>query len=529
MTEPTPFGKYLLLERIRWGGMAEIWRACPREGADGIVAIKRLLPRLAADPELLAMFINEARIAVQLAHPNIAQVFDLGRVGDDFYIAMEYVAGTDLRLVFQRSAGGGAIMPIPLAAFVVAQLCDALDYAHRKTDAAGVPLQLVHRDVSPDNCLVTFDGGVKLIDFGVAKITTPAPQTQAGVLKGKFSYMSPEQILGQPLDRRADVFGLAVVLYEMVVGRRLFTAGTELATLQAICYSDVTPPTGINPHVPLTLEGIVLKGLSRDRDQRFQWASEMGAALRAFLSTLSVQPNAAQLKKYMSVTFADELKLERGRREAWARAQVAEHGPVVLGVALEDDGIEEAPTLQQPLESQPRSLPELPEMVVPDLLFGPTEELPPPMPAPRLVQDAPAMMERAFAELAAAPEAATEPPRPAGAPRAPTNGRIQRRWRRWPVCNSVNGRWWKTGTTPVALSGTVYWLSQGGAMLRTQEQVPANVLVELTVPMGWLKKVAVRGVVRWWHRTGDEREIGIEFEQTRPELLKVARPQEERD
>ncbi|MGC4122812.1 MAG: protein kinase [Myxococcales bacterium] len=320
---PTRYGKYLLLEKLNGGGMSEIWRAASSGATHANLAIKRMLPNMATDTEIVAMFINEARIAAQLAHPNIAQIFDLGRIGDDFFIAMEYVGGADLRTVLTRSAELGSPMPIPLVVFVAAQVCDALDYAHRKTGVSGEPLGLVHRDISPENCLVTFDGTVKLIDFGIAKVTRQASKTKAGVLKGKLGYMSPEQVTGQAVDRRSDLFSLATVLYELVTGRQLFKAENEYMTVHALCRGRIAAPSEANPAVPAELDRIVLKALSRDRVQRYQWASELAADLRSFLGTLRPEPGPALLRKFMSVAFAPELAVERARRTAWARAHAA--------------------------------------------------------------------------------------------------------------------------------------------------------------------------------------------------------------
>ncbi|HEY3452315.1 MAG TPA: serine/threonine-protein kinase [Myxococcales bacterium] len=422
--KPEPFGQYLLLEPIKAGGMSEIWRARPDNGS-AVVAIKRVLPQYAKDPDILGMFLDEARVAVQLSHPNIARVFDLGRVGDDLFLAMEYVPGSDLRAIFKRAAERGSLMPIPLAVFVISKICDALDHAHRCSNAHGVALQIVHRDVAPDNCLVTFDGEVKLIDFGVAKASTQSNKTKVGVLKGKLSYMSPEQVAGLTVDRRSDLFSLGIVLYEMVTGRRLFWRESPLAILEAVRGAPVEPPSKVNPKVPPLLERIILKALQKHREVRYEWASEMGTALRECLADLPLPPNAAHLRKYMSLMFVDELKAERARRTEWAQDH---HVPAPappplpnLGEALEgrpEDEAESAklPTLMEkprpkkPLppppretglfepdldaidaiedadiefEDRPTLLPsQLPDMSVPDQLLDPVEELPPPMPSP---------------------------------------------------------------------------------------------------------------------------------------------------
>jgi len=248
-----PFGRYLLIERLRKGGMAEVYRAV-RKGGDGkVVAIKRLLPQLATDPELVSMFLNEARLVAVLRHRHIAQVLDLGRIDEDYFIALEYVAGQDLRSLFARGQQG-APLPPPLLALVAAQVCDALDFAHRKLDAAGAPMGIVHRDVSPENVLVSYEGEAKLIDFGVAKVADAAVKTQTGVLKGKFCYMSPEQVLAVALDRRSDLFSTGVVLWELATGQRLFLKDSDFATLKAVAHERVVPPGDLNPELPPALE-----------------------------------------------------------------------------------------------------------------------------------------------------------------------------------------------------------------------------------------------------------------------------------
>src|SRR5207248_2792303 len=218
MQRPVKFGKYLLLERIAVGGMAEVYAAKSFgvEGFERILAIKKILPTMGEDPELVSMFVDEARIAVQLSHPSIVQVLELGKHDETLYIAMEYISGRDLRQLLDRFRRRGHPMPIPYACAIAARVCDALDYAHRKRDASGNPLGIVHRDVSPQNVLVSFDGAVKLIDFGIAKAERRLQKTQSGILKGKVSDMTPEQVRGGPVDHRSDVFAAGVLLWELI-------------------------------------------------------------------------------------------------------------------------------------------------------------------------------------------------------------------------------------------------------------------------------------------------------------------------
>ncbi|MGC4119372.1 MAG: serine/threonine-protein kinase [Myxococcales bacterium] len=329
MSKAVPFGRYLLLNPIKDGGMSGIWRARP-QGEASVVAVKRVLPAFAEDPEMLALFLDEARVSVQLTHPNIARVFDLGRVGEALYLAMEYVPGVDLRTLFRHEASRKARMPLPLAVFVLAKIADALDYAHRRTDAKGRPLRIVHRDVAPDNCLVTFDGEVKLIDFGVAKAESQSQKTEAGALKGKLSYMSPEQVIGKDLDRRSDVFSLGIVLWEMATGERLFFRENQLEILRLVRTAQVPPPSELNPEVPPELDAVILKALSREREGRFAWASELAARLRACLSAMESPPAAAHLRKYLSLAFPKELAAERQRRTEWQRYERETAAPTMM-------------------------------------------------------------------------------------------------------------------------------------------------------------------------------------------------------
>ena len=250
--QPIPFGKYLLLDRVNIGGMAEVWRA-KTFGAGGferIVAIKRILPNIAEDEEFITMFIDEAKITVQLNHANIAQIYELANLSNSYFIAMEYVSGKDMRAVFDRCRKRGEPAPIPLTCYSIAQCCEGLDYAHRAKDKGGKDMSIVHRDVSPQNALISYDGEVKVIDFGIAKAAGKATKTQAGILKGKFGYMSPEQIRGLPLDGRSDIFAMGVCLYEMLTGERLFVGDSDFSVLEKVRKVEVLPPSHFNRKIP---------------------------------------------------------------------------------------------------------------------------------------------------------------------------------------------------------------------------------------------------------------------------------------
>jgi serine/threonine protein kinase len=318
--QPVPFGKYLLLDRINIGGMAEVWRGKTFgvSGFEKLVAIKRILPNIAEDEEFIAMFLDEAKISVQLAHANIAQIYDMDKVNNSYFIAMEYIPGKDMRAIFERCRKKGEPAPIPLSCYVISKVCEGLDYAHRKKDQIGRDMNIVHRDVSPQNVLISYEGEVKVIDFGIAKAAGKATKTQAGILKGKFGYMSPEQIRGLPLDRRSDVFAIGVCLYEMLTGERLFVGDSDFSVLEKVRKAEVTPPSTYNRRIPEQLEKIVLKTLARDLEARYQYASELADDLQRFLITSDSIFSRKDLMQYMKSTFAEEVEREKMRLQEYA-------------------------------------------------------------------------------------------------------------------------------------------------------------------------------------------------------------------
>ena len=310
MKKPIPFGKYYLLERINVGGMAEVFRAKAYgvEGFERLLAVKRILPNIAEDQEFITMFIDEAKIAVQLNHANIAQIFDLGVYDGVYFIAMEHVFGRDLRAIFERCRTAGDPMAVAQACFVVMKMCEALDYAHNKRDASGREMHLVHRDVSPQNVLVSFEGEIKLCDFGIAKAAGKVGKTQAGILKGKFGYMSPEQVRGLPIDRRSDIFSTGIVLYELLTNERLFTGESDFSTLEKVRNAEILPPSTYNRKIPEELERIVLKALAKDVDDRYQNAIDLHDELQAFVYTAGEFYSRKDVAAYMKRAFAREIE-----------------------------------------------------------------------------------------------------------------------------------------------------------------------------------------------------------------------------
>jgi serine/threonine protein kinase len=323
MGEAIHFGPFLLVDRLAVGGMAEVFAAV-RRGDGRFFAVKRILPTLAEDAELVRMFLDEARLLAHLEHPGIVAVHELGRQDAGYYIAMDYVPGRDLRALADRARARGERLPVSLAAHVIWRVADALDHAHRRRDARGGALRVVHRDVSPANVLVGFDGGVRIIDFGIAqaalgKGSAPAPARGGAVLRGKFGYMSPEMVRGLPVDRRSDVFALGIVLHELLTGERLFTGPTELAVMERVRAAQVEPPSARNPAVSGALDGVVLRALAREPEARFAWASELRDALLPFMHG-APPDDPGPLARLVARTFPDELREEQERLARLRRA-----------------------------------------------------------------------------------------------------------------------------------------------------------------------------------------------------------------
>ena len=270
-------GRYEVAGRLATGGMAEILlgRLVGPSGFERPLVIKRILPHLAEQQSFVSMFLDEARLAAQIRHPNVVSVSELGQEGDDLYLVMEYLEGENAAGLIRRSMVTGKNTDFALCAYIVAEACAGLHAAHELTDPDGNPLRLVHRDVSPQNIFVTYGGAVKVLDFGIAKAADRITQTEAGQLKGKFDYMSPEQCRGRALDRRSDVFALGIVLYELTTRKRLFKRSNKLAMLEAVCRDPIYPPSKLIKGYPAALERVLMKALKRDPDARYATAAEM--------------------------------------------------------------------------------------------------------------------------------------------------------------------------------------------------------------------------------------------------------------
>jgi len=304
--QPKRVGRYELLAPLAVGGMAEIY--CARveglEGFEKLVVLKRILPELCADDQFIDMFLDEARLAAMLNHPNIAEVYDIGRADDRYFFTMEYVHGENLNRVMRECIARQGVVPLAEAITIVLGACAGLHHAHEKRDYQGRALDIVHRDVTPSNVLVRFDGCVKLVDFGIAKATSQHTHTRVGTVKGKLPYMSPEQVRGRPIDRRSDIFSLGIVLWEMTTGRKLFRSD-DPSIIDQIASRDAPRPSRIRPDYPRDLEEIVMCALSRDRHLRPPTAQALQLALEAFAREHKLEISQVRLASLMTRMFPE--------------------------------------------------------------------------------------------------------------------------------------------------------------------------------------------------------------------------------
>jgi hypothetical protein len=322
------FGRYLLLRRIGRGGMAEIFRAF-RQGGHGssmLVAVKRILPSLGLEARFVDMFINEAKLASLLDHANIVRILEFGCVDGRLYHALEYVHGVTVLDVIRALLAERRPVPVPLACLIFTEALYGLDRAHRQTDPQGRPLELIHRDLTPSNLLVSFEGDVKVADFGIAKATQYSVHTQSGYIKGKFRYMSPEQAQGRELDQRSDLFSLGVCFAELLTLRPMFAADGDLATLRKVRAADFTRPRELNPDIPPALEDCLLRALSREREGRHASAAEWLEELERVVFALGLKCFSSDLKAFMRSLFGPLIETR-----AQELAEEAERARALLG------------------------------------------------------------------------------------------------------------------------------------------------------------------------------------------------------
>jgi eukaryotic-like serine/threonine-protein kinase len=307
------------MDRIAFGGMAEIFRAktFDKDGHAHLVAVKRILGHLAQDTDFIQMLVDEARVASLVRHRNIARVYELARVHDEYFIAMEFVDGKDTRAILDRCRKEKVAVPAQHAAYIISEIGVALHVAHAVRDGNGKTIDLVHRDVSPSNVICAYTGEVKLCDFGIAKTNMSRVKTKAGIIKGKVKYMSPEQALGKKLDHRSDIFSLGSVLYEMLTLQPPFQAPNEMELILKVRDCKIPPPRTVAPETPPALEAIAMKALSRSREARFQTGEDMAAALKGFLLSHTPTYSRSHLGRYIRKTFADDIDRELRLLEAY--------------------------------------------------------------------------------------------------------------------------------------------------------------------------------------------------------------------
>ena len=331
------------------GGMAEIFKAKTfgHGGFENVVVIKRILAHLSENPSFVKMFMDEAKITALLQHGNIVRIYDFGKIDRNYFIAMECVEGKDVKQVLRKLAERRKLIPREFAVYIAMEAAKGLDYAHKRTTLQGAPLDIVHRDVSPSNILVSYNGEVKVADFGIVKAANCAETTNEGMLKGKFEYMSPEQAGGKDIDRRSDIFSVGIILWEMLTGRRLFKTDSELKTLEKIKSGDFEAPSKMNHTVPPRLDEIVMRALAVDPDDRYADARDLHADLLDFLYPAPPDVTQQSLALYMKDLFTEEVSGERDRMEEGTRLAQAMH-ETAASVDLEPDWEEGGSARSQP-------------------------------------------------------------------------------------------------------------------------------------------------------------------------------------
>jgi len=340
--DPEVFGKYYLVDKIAVGGMAEIFKAktFSHGGFEKLLVIKRILSHLSENDDFVNMFIDEAKISVSLQHSAIVQIYDFGKIQDNYFIAMEWIDGKDVKQILRKLASRRKLLPEEFAVYIAHETCKALDFAHKKTDLKDRPLGIIHRDVSPSNLLVSYDGENKIADFGIAKAQFSAYNTKDGVLKGKFEYMSPEQARGEPLTPSSDIFSAGIILYEMLTGRRLFKTESELATLEKVKACDIEPPSSLNPNIPPRLDELVMRALAKEPADRYHDAGEFQGALLEYMYPSTPTVTQKSLSLFMRELFTEERLGELDRLEKGSELARNLHSQIP-DLYLDDDWEEE--------------------------------------------------------------------------------------------------------------------------------------------------------------------------------------------
>lgn len=319
--DPVEFGDYYLLGLIARGGMAEVFRARKRHERR-LYAIKCMRPALARERRFVEMFEREAEVAKLLqepdSHPTIVEFIEGGQIDGKWYITMEYVGGKDLTQILRKCQEQNQRIPVPHACYITAQIAEGLHHAHTRSDSDGTPLNIVNRDVSPSNVRISYDGDVKLLDFGIVQGRVLKPPSEIGILKGKFSYMSPEQIRGMPLDARSDIFSTGIILHEMLTTEKLFRSDTEFGLMEKVRKAEVPPPSKFNRRVPEQLDAICVKALARDVQDRYQTAADFAVDLRAVLGNYRFDPG--ELREQVRSLFRADFQKEQAEAESCINA-----------------------------------------------------------------------------------------------------------------------------------------------------------------------------------------------------------------
>lgn len=331
------FGNYILLEKLAAGGMAEVYLAkkLAASGVQKFVAVKRILEQFSDSEEFIAMFKDEAKIAINLSHSNVVAIYDFGMEKNQFFLVMEFVEGRNLRQILNRMKRVDKVFSIAQVAHIIKQISAGLDHAHRCIDpTTGKPLNIIHRDMSPQNVMLGFEGDAKIVDFGIAKAAHQIEATRAGTLKGKFGYMSPEQVEGQTVDSRTDIFAIGIMIWEMLANQRLFLANSEINTLRKIRECEVPSLRKINPNIPSELDQIVQKALAKDRVDRYQTSGDLNRDLQGFLSRFDPDFSVQDLSLFIKSLFSEEIIQIRKKQIVYAKvttqsAQANENTQVV--------------------------------------------------------------------------------------------------------------------------------------------------------------------------------------------------------
>jgi serine/threonine protein kinase len=420
VTEGLPYGPYNLIKRLAVGGMAEVFLARPRSeaGAPRLVVVKRMLPLLMSDPEISRMFLDEARIAAQLSHPFLIQVFDVGSIDSTFYIAMDYVHGVNMKDLLAAAKARGQPVPWTLAVRLASSLCEVLEYVHELKSVDGTPLQLVHRDITPSNIMVTYTGAPKLVDFGIARAAQRLTETKPGVVKGKLLYAAPEQYTHRQADARTDLYGLAICLYEMLVGENPFASvSTPFEAASAVAKQVPPSVLGARPDVPRKLADAIASGLEKDPSKRPQSAGDFRRRLEGAIASAQAVVGMPELARWMAQLYPGRAALDQARNTA-----VKEDVPTQRDQLVASSG-ETLPLRATPERPAPVLVPLPPALRHGDAPspLRPASEGPPEFPTkvdPTVMPPAPSSKLDTAAPVSGPPPPTLEPP-PAPVPMAP--------------------------------------------------------------------------------------------------------------